>query len=176
MSTPPPDASTPPRRVSPQGTIGPSTTLATIFAVTTDAWSPGTEIPARYTCDGDDISPPLVISQIPANTAELAIIVSDFDAGDFVHWVLAGIDPSVTAIEEGTTPEGSVQAANDAGTNAWFGPCPPEGESHTYDFTLYALSTPSGVVDGQDTETAVAAIKAAPTAALPAIMTGLYTR
>ncbi len=176
MTAPRSDATTPPRRAAAAGTLGPSTTLATIFALTTDAWAPGTEMPKAYTCDGADVSPPLVISQIPAGTVELAIVVTDFDADGFVHWVLTGIAPTTTTIEEGVIPAGAVQAANDGGSVGWMGPCPPAGDLHSYDFTLYALSAPSGVTEGQDPATAIAAVEAAPTATLPAIMTGLYTR
>lgn len=176
LRDPPPDATAPPRRPAPVGTLGSSTTLGTVFALTTDAWAPGEEIPERYTCDGANVSPPLVISQIPAGTVELAIVVTDPDASDFVHWVLAGIPASTTAIEEGTVPAGAVQASTSAGTIGWSGPCPPPGVTHSYDFVVYALSAPSGVMEGQDAATALAAIENAPRTAPPAIMTGTYER
>jgi hypothetical protein len=176
LRPPAPDATAPPRRPAPVGTLGSSTTLASVFALTTDAWAPGEEIPARYTCDGADLSPPLVISQIPAGTVELAIVVNDPDADDFVHWVLAGIEPTTTAIEEGTIPAGAVQARTSAGTTGWTGPCPPPGEQHVYDFVVYALAAPSGVTENQDLATARAAIENAPRAAPPAVMTGTYER
>ncbi|WP_208028424.1 YbhB/YbcL family Raf kinase inhibitor-like protein [Rhabdothermincola sediminis] len=176
LRDPAPGATAPPRRPAPAGTLGSSTTLGTVFALTTDAWAPGAVIPERYTCDGTNVSPPLVISQIPPGTAELAIVVTDADANDFVHWVLAGIPPSTTAIEEGTVPSGAVQASTSARTVGWFGPCPPPGSTHHYDFVLYALAAPSGVVEGQDPARAIDIIERAPQAAPPAVMTGTYER
>jgi len=95
-------------------------------------------IPARYTCDGENVNPPLAISEVPAGAQGLALIVDDPDAsrGDWVHWLLWNIDPTVTAIAENSTP--AVQGTTDFGKAAWGGPCPPSG-THRYFFKLYAL-------------------------------------
>ncbi len=78
---------------------------------------------------------------VPTGTAELALVVTDADADEFVHWVIAGMDPEiVTEILEGQSPRTAVEADNDFGRLGWSGPCPPSGETHSYVFTLYALS------------------------------------
>jgi len=100
------------------------------------------EIPPRFTCDGDGVSPTLEISDVPEKTESLVLVVDDPDAprGDFVHWVLFNIDPRIAAIPEGTVPPNSVQAATSAGKRGYVPPCPPSG-THRYFFRLYALNT-----------------------------------
>ncbi len=99
-----------------------------------------TEIPAAYTCDGQNVNPPLTISELPAGTVSLALIVDDPDAprGDWVHWLVWNIDPATTEIAENSVPSGAVQGTTDFGETAWGGPCPPSGV-HRYVFKLYAL-------------------------------------
>lgn len=176
LRDPAPGATAPPRRPPQQGTRPSSTTtLGTVFALTTDSWAPGGEIPREFTCDGDNVSPPLVMSLIPPGTVELAIVVTDQDADDFVHWVVAGIDPTVTVIEEGAAPFGSVEAQTSSGAVGWSGPCPPEGSgSHTYNFVLHALVEPSGVTEGQASGPAVEQIESGTVARSQ--FTGTYER
>lgn len=106
-------------------------------------------IPARHTCDGPDISPPLEWSGVPAGTKSLALIIDDPDAPDpaapemtFVHWVLYNIPPDITRLPEGAAPEslptGAAQGFNDWRDQSYGGPCPPIGK-HRYFFKLYAL-------------------------------------
>jgi Raf kinase inhibitor-like YbhB/YbcL family protein len=90
-------------------------------------------------------SPPLRWSGVPDGTEELALTVVDPDASNFIHWVVAGIDPTVTEIEAGRLPPGAVEALNSFDEASWSGPAPPAGSRHTYVFTLYALPSPSGV-------------------------------
>ncbi len=99
-------------------------------------------IPARYTCDGGDASPPLVVENVPAGARSLALIVDDPDApaGMWVHWVLWNIPASTREIHEDSVPAGGVQGKNDWGRNRYGGPCPPSG-THRYFFKLYALDT-----------------------------------
>lgn len=99
------------------------------------------EIPRKYTCDGDDISPPLSVSEVPEEAASLALIVDDPDApaGDWVHWVVFNIPASTTSVGEGSAPSG-IQGTTDFGRAGWGGPCPPSG-THRYYFKLYALDT-----------------------------------
>lgn len=128
------------------------------FAIGSPEFAPGTAIPARFSCDGDDVSPPLQWEGVPPGTVELALIVRDPDApgGEFLHWVLARIDPVVTGLGAGGLPETAVEV------RPWTGPCPPRGETHGYVFDLFALLTPSGVVETDDVAAAVAAIEATP--------------
>lgn len=160
-----PGATAPPRKPPAAGTLPPgsSTTLATLFAITTDAWTPGGPMPASYTCEGADTSPPFVLSKIPEGTTEMALVVTDKDAGGLVHWVVAGIPPTTTLIPEGAPPAGAVQTLNGNGELGWMGPCPKDGKVHNYEFDLYALNAPSGVVEGQEPQTAIQSIVASST-------------
>jgi len=121
---------------------------APTFALTLP-WSEGGPIPADYTCGGADVSPPLVWSGVPVDTASLAIVVTDLDfttadGQPFVHWIVANIPPSITAVPTGGTIAGSIEALNDFTTaeaprSGWSGPCPPLGATHTYSFEVRAL-------------------------------------
>jgi len=108
-------------------------------------------MPVRLTCDGQDLSPELRWSGLPADTKSLALIVDDPDAPDpaaprmtWVHWVLYNIPPTATGLAEaiapGALPAGTRQGLNDWGRTGYGGPCPPIGR-HRYFHKLYALST-----------------------------------
>jgi Raf kinase inhibitor-like YbhB/YbcL family protein len=114
------------------------------------AFKPGGPIPAQYTCEGPNVSPPLEWSGVPEETRSLALIVDDPDApdpkaprGTYVHWVLYGIPPSIGSLAEGAVrtalPSGSQVGVNDFKFAGYGGPCPPIGR-HRYYFKLYALS------------------------------------
>lgn len=96
-------------------------------------------IPAKYTCQGDNINPPLSIADIPEGTQTLALINDDPDApmGTWDHWVLFNIEP-VKKIAENTAP--GTQGKNSWGRHEYGGPCPPSG-THRYFFKLYALDS-----------------------------------
>ena len=109
--------------------------------VSSPAFEPDAKIPAKYTCDGYGISPPLAWSNVPSNTQSVAILVDDPDAGDkpFVHWLVTDLPPEVRRLEEGgALPHDAYVAESDAGTASYFGPCPPAGRHH-YHFHVYAL-------------------------------------
>ncbi len=99
-------------------------------------------IPRKYTCDGDNINPPLLIHDVPQEAQSLVLIVDDPDApmGTWTHWLLWNINPSTSLIEEGNIPQGAVEGLNDFGENSYGGPCPPT-DTHRYHFKLYALDT-----------------------------------
>lgn len=109
--------------------------------LTSPAFTHNSTIPTKYTCDGEDISPPLLISETPAEAKSLVLIVDDPDApvGDWVHWTLWNIPPSTTEIEEARAPAG-IEGTTDFGRTGWGGPCPPSG-THRYFFKLFALDT-----------------------------------
>ncbi len=116
-------------------------------------WAEGAPIDARYTCDGDDISPALSWSAPPSGTIEMAFSLVDESAlsGDqpLVHWVIAGIDPADVSLSEGQVPLGAIQGTNSFETAGWTGPCPPPGEAaHVYRLTMYALDQQSELADG----------------------------
>lgn len=113
------------------------------------AFAPGSEMPRQYTCEGDDLAPPLRWSGVPDRTRGLALIVDDPDAPDpaapkttWVHWVLFDIPPSASEIPEGgrPLPSGTREGSNDWHRTGYGGPCPPVGR-HRYFFKLYALDT-----------------------------------
>ncbi|MEW6116632.1 MAG: YbhB/YbcL family Raf kinase inhibitor-like protein [Nitrospirota bacterium] len=97
-------------------------------------------IPSKYTCDGNDVNPPLVIENVPSNAKSLVLIVDDPDApmGTWVHWVVWNIEPKTKEIKEHSLPKGAIQGINDFKKHDYGGPCPPSG-THRYFFKLYAL-------------------------------------
>ncbi len=115
------------------------------------AFGDGDPIPARYTCEGDDVPPDLYWEGIPAGTQSLVLIVDDPDAPDpsaprmvWDHWILYNLPPSAGGLPEAVTPEG-LPAGCGQGVNSWGragygGPCPPVGR-HRYFHRLYALDT-----------------------------------
>jgi hypothetical protein len=109
------------------------------------AFEANTPIPAQYTGDVSDVSPPLTFEEVPEGTRSLALIVDDPDAprGDFVHWLLYDLPPSTTALAEGgKLPSGAKVGMNDFGREDYGGPAPPPGKPHRYFFKLYALDSP----------------------------------
>lgn len=99
-------------------------------------------IPLKYTCDGDNINPPLEISGVPENAKSLALIMDDPDskAGNWIHWMVWNIDPQTKEISEHSVPGGATEGINSFGKTGYGGPCPHSGEHH-YRFKLYALSS-----------------------------------
>jgi Raf kinase inhibitor-like YbhB/YbcL family protein len=120
---------------------------------------PGGEIPARYTCDGEDVSPPLAWNGVPEGTRSFVLIVDDPDAPDpaaprtvWVHWVLYDIPARVREIGEGTAPAGARSGLNGWDTPGYRGPCPPVGR-HRYFHRLYALDIELGDLGTPSRET-----------------------
>jgi Raf kinase inhibitor-like YbhB/YbcL family protein len=111
------------------------------MTISSSAFSDGQSIPAKYTCDGSDTSPPLAFASIPAGAKSLALVVDDPDApgGTFDHWIVWNIPLNTTTVAEGQSPKG-VAGRNGFGKDRYGGPCPPGGE-HRYFFKLYALDT-----------------------------------
>lgn len=117
--------------------------------LTSAAFNEGSAIPEKYTCDSEDISPPLAWSGLPPNTKSLALIVDDPDApvGTWVHWVIYDIPAELSGLPESISKLPIVQGIGAQGTNdfrktGYGGPCPPKGKPHRYFFRLYALDIP----------------------------------
>lgn len=108
--------------------------------ITSSAFENNSPIPSKYTCDGEDINPPLSFSDVPEAAKSLVLFVDDPDAPGktFVHWVLYNISPNVKFIAEDDKPGTAAVGVNSAGENLYVGPCPPSG-THRYFFKLYAL-------------------------------------
>ncbi|UCB44227.1 MAG: YbhB/YbcL family Raf kinase inhibitor-like protein [Dehalococcoidales bacterium] len=112
------------------------------------AFSEGENIPIRYSCDGEDISPQLTWDNVPAGTQSFVLIMDDPDApgGVFTHWVLFNLPADARQLPEAVPTEqeldnGARHGINDFGEISYGGPCPPFGQSHRYQFTLYSLDT-----------------------------------
>lgn len=114
--------------------------------ITSPAFIHNSPIPSKYTCEGDDINPQLLIDGIPAGTKSLALIVDDPDApiGVWVHWVVFDI-PVIGRIEENSVP-GKLGVTN-SGKKDFHGPCPPSG-THRYFFKIFALDKLLGLKEG----------------------------
>ena len=116
--------------------------VTTQLRLTSPAFTEGGAIPAMYTCDGENISPPLTWEPGPAGTAAWVLIAEDPDARNWVHWLIVNLPADTTSLPEGVSgnlPPGAVEGETDFGPARYGGPCPPSGE-HRYVFALYALS------------------------------------
>ena len=116
------------------------------------AFQTGGNIPRKYTCDANDVSPELSWSKAPAGTKAFALIADDPDApaGTWVHWVIYDLPADAKELAEGVpTTEaltnGARQGTNDFRKVGYGGPCPPEGRPHRYFFKLYALDAATGL-------------------------------
>jgi Raf kinase inhibitor-like YbhB/YbcL family protein len=121
------------------------------LGLTSSAFKAGEKIPSKYTCEGEDVSPPLAFSGAPEGTKSLALIVDDPDAPDpkapkrvWAHWLVFNLSPDVAALPEDASrkglPKGSVTGLSDRKQTSYHGPCPPIGR-HRYFHKLYALDT-----------------------------------
>ena len=138
-----------------------------------DAFDEGGSIPVRYTCEAEDVSPPLAWSGVPEQAGGFVVIVRDPDADGFVHWVLTDIPANVTTLPDGMGDTVGIAGRNDFGRVGWGGPCPPSGE-HRYEFSLYALTGPlqlDGAPSADEVERAIGANLLA-----EASLSGVYAR
>jgi hypothetical protein len=129
------------------------------FTVTSSAFADGQQVPKQFTCDGDDVPPPLTVREPPKGTKSLAIIADDPDApkGTFTHWLAYDIpaDGNVLRVTAGKTLK------NDFGRKGYGGPCPPKGHGpHRYYFTVYAVDVETLDVPGDSRDDLEAALKA----------------
>ncbi|MFI4974942.1 MAG: YbhB/YbcL family Raf kinase inhibitor-like protein [Caulobacterales bacterium] len=144
-----------------------------------DGWGDGGFIPRRYTCDGEDLSPPLDWGDARAGARSLVILCEDPDApgGIFHHWAVYDISAGRSALSEGAASEGRLsQGVNDFGRSGYGGPCPPHGDGpHRYRFRLLAVSSERLAVPGRPSCRSVE--RAAQGSALEeAILVGRYAR
>jgi Raf kinase inhibitor-like YbhB/YbcL family protein len=132
--------------------------------LTSTAFSYGEFIPAKYSCNGEDVSPSLSWTEPPAGTQSFALIMDDPDApvGTWVHWVLFNLPASARGLSEGMPSDlkfsdGSVQGITSARSHGYHGPCPPSG-THRYFFKLYALDTTLPLTFAADKKEVLAAM------------------
>jgi Raf kinase inhibitor-like YbhB/YbcL family protein len=130
---------------------------AMAFKLGSPAFAASGTIPARHTCDAEDLSPRLEWSDPPAGTGAFALICDDPDApaGTWVHWVIYDLPGDARSLPEGVptdrvlrAPPGARQGVNDFRKTGYGGPCPPPGKAHRYFFRLYALDGPLGLEPG----------------------------
>ena len=112
------------------------------------AFQHNSEIPSKFTCDGDNINPPLSITDVPEDAKSLVLIVDDPDApvGVWDHWIVFNVNPSTKEIAQNSQPEGTA-GKNSGGKNNYQGQCPPSG-THRYFFKLYALDITLNIPEG----------------------------
>lgn len=122
-----------------------------MFIITSPAFINGSLINKKYSCDGEDVNPPLVIQNTPSSAKSLVLIVDDPDApmGTWTHWLVWNIDPKTSEIPENSVPSGADMGKNDFGNVRYNGPCPPRG-THRYFFRLYAVNTVLQLKQGTD--------------------------
>jgi len=108
--------------------------------LTSPVFENNSPLPPRYTCDGENINPPLTIKNVPRKAKSLALLLDDQDAprGSYVHWIVWNIDPETKDIKEDSVPADAVEGTNDFKKRNYGGPCPPT-RAHRYVFKLYAL-------------------------------------
>lgn len=153
--------------------------------LTSTAFKTGETLPKKYSCEGEDLSPPLAWSGAPAQTRSFAFIMDDPDApaGTWVHWVLYDLPPGFQKLSEGLPKNPSL--ANGAKHGAcwgvdsfsragYYGPCPPPGKVHRYIFRLYALDKLLGLKPKAAKDEVLSAMKGHVLA--QAELTGLYKR
>jgi Raf kinase inhibitor-like YbhB/YbcL family protein len=145
------------------------------IAVTSPAFTDGGRVPVQYTCDGDDVAPPLAWEGVPGDSASVALVLDDPDAprGTFTHWIVLDIPTDVASIDEAGVPRDGVEIENSGGRSTYVGPCPPSG-THHYRFTVYALSSPTGLDAGAGLDEALRAIE--DRAVAWGRLTGTYSR
>jgi len=145
--------------------------------LTSSAFTNDGSIPRKYSCDGEDVSPPLAWNGLPADAKALALIVDDPDARGFVHWVAFDISvsgPSGALAEGASTGAGAPrQGTNSFGKVGWGGPCPPSG-THHYRFRLFAIRQPLGLQGAPTADQVLATAKGKVVA--EARLTGLFHR
>lgn len=120
-----------------------------MIKIISTAFTTNGPVPKKYTCDGENINPPLTIDNIPQETKSLVLIVDDPDAptGTWNHWLVWNIDPTTREIKEGSRLPNSIEGTNSSGKIGYEGPCPPSG-THRYFFKVYALSTQLNLATG----------------------------
>ncbi|MFB6104066.1 MAG: YbhB/YbcL family Raf kinase inhibitor-like protein [Halobacteriaceae archaeon] len=133
-----------------------------VLSMTSSAVPAGGSIPVAFTCDGEDVSPPLAFGDVPASAASLAVVIDDPDAGaePFTHWLVWDIPPDIGSIPRDVpsteTVEalgGAVQGTNDFGSIGYRGPCPPAADPpHTYRFRAFAFGEPLALDPGAEAD------------------------
>lgn len=124
------------------GVLAAGETMPGGITVTSTAFDAGGPVPERFSCEGDNVPPPLAWEGVPPGTSELALVIEDPDAPDgiFVHWLVVGIDAAAKGLRGTAPPAGSEVLPGSSDNPTYIGPCPPNGDGeHRYVFEVYAL-------------------------------------
>lgn len=147
--------------------LGPGEDMPKGMTVTSSAFDGGGQVPERFSCEGENVPPPLRWSGAPKAARELAVVIEDPDApdGTFVHWLVVGIDPRTTAVGPGGPPPGATVLPGSSDNPTYIGPCPPDGDGpHRYFFEVYALPEAMSLSADADPLENVRALRKAATA------------
>lgn len=143
-------------------TVPSASSAARTLRLTSPTMIDGGVLPVDFTCDGTGVAPTLDFSEVDASILELAIVVIDPDADDYIHWIVAGLPPSLTRLGSGALPPAAVPAATTGGIFGWEPACPPPGAvDHRYRFTVYGAAEPIGLSPGLAGSDALEIIEAA---------------
>jgi len=144
----------------------PSAVSESAISLTSMSFNDGTTIPVKYTCRGENVSPPLKWGGVPDETKSLALIVEDRDAPvkNFTHWVVFNLPSDTRELPESMPRDerlsnGALQGKNGAMQIGYFGPCPPQGGPHHYNFVVYALDTVLDLDAGTSKEQVLSAME-----------------
>lgn len=118
------------------------------LTVTSTAFKNNGTIPYKYTCDGKNVNPPVIIGNIPKKTASLALVMEDIDSGGYVNWVMWNIPLVDKYIREHHAP--GDEGPNSKGTSGYTGPCPPPGTTHHYRIKVYAVDVMLDLAPGNN--------------------------
>ena len=157
--------------------LGPGERMPEGMTVTSTAFADGGAVPARHTCEGENLPPPLRWTGTPAGTTELALVIEDPDAPDgiFVHWLVVGVDPATTSVGPSGPPAGARVLPGSSDNPTYIGPCPPNGDDpHRYHFEVYALRTRPLLPEGSSPLARVRAVRRAATAG--GVLVGTFAR
>jgi Raf kinase inhibitor-like YbhB/YbcL family protein len=140
--------------------------VSNILSLNSAVFNTGEKIPIKYSCQGDNVSPPFTWNITPAGTQSFALMVEDMDgpSGIITHWIIFNIPPNARELKEavpntGTLADGSVQGNNIRGNYGYTGPCPPAGTTHRYEFTLFALDQKLNLQPGAERADVITAMQ-----------------
>lgn len=159
------------------GVLGADEEMPKGITVTSTAFDAGDPVPERFSCEGENVPPPLAWTGVPAGTAELAVVIEDPDAPDgiFVHWLVVGIDATAAGLGAAGVPPGAEVLPGSSDNPTYIGPCPPNDDGeHRYVFEVYALKAPPALDAATSALDKVRAIRAAATAG--GFLIGTFTR
>ncbi len=166
-----------PPRADQTDSVQTATTIGNVVAdnagtmTLTGPWSSGSPIDARYTCDGEALSPPLVWTGAPEDTQAYALVINNMDNPTMLNWVVTNIDFAITNTTEGVAPKDAAVATDVEGAPGYSAPCPPRGSTQTFVATVYALDSLTPLTDNPSVQEIMADIESAAIEAATTVFT-----